>query len=184
MADLSEDDRILTKDDGPQAVRWIGRHRMSGARLYTMPELRPIRIRAGAMGMDVPDQDLVVSPGHRMLIKGAMARSLFNTDEVLVAARDMLDDRSVLIDRRLREVTYVHLLLDRHSIVFANGLESESFHPASMDLDAMTEDQRAGLTECMPGIARDPARYGAFARRMLTRADAAILRYAAGQEPA
>ncbi len=179
VADLEEGDRVLTKDDGPQPVRWIGHRRMSGARLYTMPELRPIRIRAGAVGMDVPDADLLVSPQHRMLIKGAMAQSLFGTDEVLVAARDMLNDRSILVDARLREVTYVHLLLDRHSIVFANGLETESFHPATMDMTAMDRAQLRHLNERVPGVKHDASRYGAFARRMLTPSEAAILSYAA-----
>lgn len=177
VADLEEGDRILTKDDGPQAVRWIGKRRMSGARLYTMPELRPIRIRAGAVGMDVPDGDLLVSPQHRMLIKGAMAQSLFGTPEVLVTARDMLNDHSIRVDARLREVTYVHLLLDRHSIVFANGLETESFHPATMDMAAMDRGQLRHLNERVPGVRHDPSRYGAFARRMLSPSEAAILAY-------
>lgn len=181
VRDLAEGDRVLTKDDGPQPIRWIGKRRMSGARLYTMPELRPIRIRAGAVGMDVPDGDLLVSPQHRMLVKGEMARALYGEAEVLVAARDLLNDGSIHVDRRLREVTYVHLLLDRHSIVFANGLETESFHPASMDLDAMDPGQVAALAERVPGIERNPDLYGGFARRMLDASEAAILHYAVGR---
>ncbi|MDF0603025.1 Hint domain-containing protein [Psychromarinibacter sp. C21-152] len=179
VRDLAEGDRVLTKDDGPQAIRWIGRRRMSGARLYTMPELRPIRIRAGAVGMEVPDDDLLVSPQHRMLVKGPMAQTLYGEAEVLVAARDLLNDASIHVDRRLREVTYVHLLLDRHSVVFANGLETESFHPASMALDAMDPGQVAELAERVPGIDRNPCLYGGFARRMLDPSEAAILQYAA-----
>ena len=183
VRDLVEGDMVLTKDDGPQPIRWIGRRRMSGARLYTMPNLRPVRIRAGAIGMDVPDGDLLVSPQHRMLVKGPKAQALFGEPEVLVAAADLLNDHSVLVDRRLREVTYVHLLLDRHSILFANGLESESFHPATMDLDSMDESLRGDLALRVPGVERDPSRYGAFARRMLTPSEAAILRYGMDRRP-
>ena len=150
---------------------------MSGARLFTMPELRPVRIRAGAVGMDRPEDDLLVSPEHRMLVKGPMARTLFNTDEVLVAARDLLNDRSIVVDRQLREVTYVHLLLDRHQIVFANGLETESFHPGSMPLESIDAEQREALLERVPGIDRDVSLYGDTARRALSGAEAAILRY-------
>jgi hypothetical protein len=183
VRDLAEDDLVLTKDDGPQPIRWIGTRRMSGARLYTMPELRPIRIRAGAVGMDIPDGDLLVSPQHRMLVKGPVAQALFNTDEVLVAAKDLLNDRTILVDHQLRNVTYVHLLLDRHQIVFANGLETESFHPASMPMEAIDPSQQAALFERVPGIDRDASVYGAFARRSLTVAEAAILQYRESPRP-
>ena len=152
---------------------------MSGARLYAMPELRPIRIRAGAVGMDVPDADLLVSPQHRMVLKGKMAETLFNTPEVLVTARDLLNDHSITVDRSLGHVTYVHLLLDRHQVVFANGLETESFHPGSMPLDAVAIDQRQSLLDRVPGLDRDDSVYGASVRRSLSSAEAAILQYRA-----
>jgi len=177
VADLCEDDEVLTKDDGPQKIRWIGQRRMSGARLYAMPELRPIRIRAGAVGLDVPDDDLLVSPQHRMLLKGRMAQTLLNSEEVLVTAKDLLNDHSIVIDRQMQHVTYVHLLLDRHQIVFANGLETESFHPASMPLHSIEPDQQQTLLDRVPGLERDGSAYGAPARRMLTHAEAAILQY-------
>lgn len=47
---LQEGDWIQTRDSGAQQIQWIGRRRMSGARLFVMPELRPIRIRGGAIG--------------------------------------------------------------------------------------------------------------------------------------
>lgn len=175
VADLREDDLILTKDDGPQPIRWMGHRRMTGARFVTMPELRPIRIRSGAMGIDQPDGDLWVSPEHRMLLRGKMAEALFNTDEVLVAAKDLVNDSTIVVDRLIPEVTYVHILLDRHQIVFANGLESESFHPATMPVDAVALDQRDALLDRVPGIDRDPSVYGAFTRRRLSSAEAAIL---------
>ena len=171
---LCEGDLVLTKDDGPQPVLWIGTRRVSGARLHALPELRPVRIRAGAIGLDVPDQDLLVSPDHRMLLKGDVARALFNTPEVLVRARDMLNDRSVTIDSRLRHVTYVHLLFDRHQVVWANGLESESFHPLSMPPEALDATQRTQLFQRLPMLEQDVSLYGDFARRALSRAEAAI----------
>lgn len=177
VGDLEEGDLVQTKDDGPQPVLWIGRRRMSGARLFAMPELRPIRIRAGATGMGIPDFDLLVSPDHRMLLKGDVARALFNTPEVLVRARDLINDRSIVVDHRVGHVTYVHLLFDRHQVVWANGIESESFHPASMPLDAIEPRQRNQLIARVPELARDTSLYGAFARRSLAPSEAAILQY-------
>lgn len=89
---LVEGDLVQTRDDGAQPIRWIGRRRMSGARLVAMPWLRPVRIAAGVLGQGVPDADLLVSPQHRVLVRGGVARDLFNTPEVLVSARDLMTD--------------------------------------------------------------------------------------------
>ena len=177
IEDLRPGDAIQTKDNGAQAVLWTGHRRMTGARLYAMPHLRPIRFRSGALGIDRPDEDLLVSPQHRMLVKGAAAQSLFHAHEVLVAAEDLLNDGAICIDRTLREVTYVHVLLERHQIVWANGLETESFHPSNTALETVDPAQRAGLLDILPGLADDPFTYGDFARRNLTASEAAILRH-------
>lgn len=174
---LRPGDQILTKDNGPQDILWTASKRMSGARLYAMPHLRPIRFRAGALGAGRPDEDLLVSPQHRMLIGGATAQSLFNTPEVLVRAEDLLNDSSVAVDFTLTEVTYIHILLERHNIVFANGIETESFHPSNTALDMVEERQRAALLNILPGIDANPQGYGDYARRNLSASEAAILRH-------
>ncbi|VDC26064.1 Hint domain-containing protein [Pseudogemmobacter humi] len=175
VENLHPGDLVQTRDNGAQEVLWTGSRRMTGARLYAMPHLRPVRLREGALGSGRPDGDLVVSPQHRMLVSGPAARALFNTDEVLVAAGDLVNDHSVLVDPGLREVTYHHLLLERHEIVFANGLETESFHPSAADPDSLDQGDRARLTALMPGLAADPMCYGDFARRMLSSPEAALL---------
>jgi len=172
---IREGHKVQTKDNGLQEVLWIGEKRISGARLYAMPELRPIRLRAGALGVERPDEDLLVSPGHRMLVKGAPARALYNQDEVLVRATDLIDDRSVVRDHTLASVTYVHLLLPSHEVVFANGLETESFLPTGETLGSVDAAERARLTRLMPELAGDPSGYGESARRALSPAEAAIL---------
>jgi len=172
---LRPGDRIDTADSGAQPVIWTGQRRMSGGRLYAMPHLRPVRIRPAALGCGRPDSDLLVSPQHRLLVRGAAADALFGTPEVLVRACDLVNDHSVVVDSGLREVTYVHVLLEAHHVVFANGLETESFHPLSAALDTLEPGQRAGLTALLP----DPAVYGCYARRNLTGSEAAILRHEA-----
>jgi len=168
---------VQTKDNGPQQVLWCGHRRMTGARLHAMPHLRPIRFRAGAMGIGRPEDDLLVSPQHRMLVNGSASRALFNTDEVLVAAEDLLNDHSILVDHLVREVTYIHVLLERHQIIWANGLETESFHPANAELNTVAPDQRESLLDLLPEIAANPHAYGDYARRNLSGSEAAILRH-------
>ncbi|MBU2982998.1 Hint domain-containing protein [Lentibacter algarum] len=177
IQDLRVGDKVQTKDNGAQEIEWIGERRMTGARLFAMPRLRPIRIRAGALGIERPDEELIVSPEHRMLVKGSAAQALFNTDEVLVRAKDLLNDGSIVVDSQLREVTYVHLLLPEHQIVWANGVETESFHPANTALATLSDEDRASLLEMRPEYESRPESYGAFARRNLSGSEAAILNF-------
>jgi hypothetical protein len=175
VEDLTEGDRVATKDSGPQEILWIGRRHIGGARLFAMPSLRPVRIASGALALCQPEATLRVSPAHRLVLRGARARALFNTDEVLVSARDLIDEGQVRIDHAAREVTYIHLLLPRHEVLWANGVETESFHPAGTRLEALAPDDRVRLLAGLPGIDADPFRYGPFARRSLSRSEAAIL---------
>ncbi|WP_113912014.1 Hint domain-containing protein [Roseovarius dicentrarchi] len=179
VEDLREGDRIQTKDNGAEEIQWIGSRHMTGARLFAMPKLRPVRIRAGALGSDCPDAQLLVSPEHRMLVKGDVARALFNTPEVLVSAKDLINSGSINVDLTLREVTYIHLLLPRHQIVWANGLETESFHPASTAPSTLAASDRRRLLARFPALEHEPHSYGSFARRGLSAPEAAILAHQA-----
>lgn len=174
---LRPGDLIQTKDNGVQEILWRGSRRMTGARLYAMPHLRPVRFRAGALGTGRPEDDLWVSPQHRMLLRGPAAAALFNTNEVLVSAEDLINDTSISVDTQAREVTYIHLLLDRHNIIFANGMETESFHPSNTALDTIDPKDRAGLLALVPEIEVNPHSYGDYARRNLSASEAAILRH-------
>ncbi|MEP3346941.1 MAG: Hint domain-containing protein [Litoreibacter sp.] len=175
VENLNVGDVVQTKDDGPQEVLWIGHRRMSGARLYAMPEMRPIRLRTGALDSEIPDEDLLVSPHHRILFSGPNAQALFNQSEVLVAASDLINDHSVFVDHAVKEVTYVHLLLSRHQVLWANGVATESYHPANTTLKTVDAEQRVGLLQLFPDLKRDLHSYGPFARRNLDRSEAAIL---------
>ncbi|MCR8827382.1 Hint domain-containing protein [Photobacterium sp. TY 1-4] len=179
IEDLRQGDLVQTKDSGAQPIEWVGSRPMTGARLFAMPHMRPIRIRAGALGVERPDESLLVSPEHRMLVKGNAARALFNTSEVLVAAKDLINGRTITVDLSVPHVTYVHLMLPCHEILWANGVETESFHPANTALTTLAAGDRARLLQQFPGLERDPHVYGRFARRNLSGSEAAILRHAA-----
>ncbi|PRY23664.1 Hint domain-containing protein [Aliiruegeria haliotis] len=175
VENLLEGDLVLTRDDGPQPVLWTGRRRMSGARLHTSPQLRPIRLRASALASNRPDSDLLVSPGHRILLQDRAAFDLFGEPEVLVRAEDLCDRPGIVRDVSVASVTYVHLMLEHHQILTVNGVPSESFHPDEADLDELDPLDREDLLDLDPSLATDPWMYGAPARRRLTSADAAIL---------
>lgn len=177
VAALGEGDRVQTMDNGAAEILWIGTRRVTGARMLAMPELIPVRLREGALDRDVPDAGLLVSPDHRMVLRGARARSLFSADEVLVAARDLIDDTAIMRDRSLRGVTYIHMMLPRHEIVFANGVATESFHPSSAALATMAQDDQDRLFARLPDIRGDTDAYGTYARRVLSVSEAAVLQH-------
>ncbi len=179
IEDLRPGDKVHTKDNGIQEIQWTGARRMTGARLFAMPELRPVRIRAGALGKGQPNEELLVSPGHRILFEGAAAMDLFNTPEILIAAKDLVNGDSVVVDYALREVTYVHMMFERHQVVWANGIETDSFHPANTALSTLSMEDRAELLHLYPELQSDPHLYGAFARRNLNTSEAAIFHHAA-----
>ncbi|WP_424830712.1 Hint domain-containing protein [Ruegeria sp.] len=57
---LSVGDEVLTLDHGTQRIRWIGARALGVAELIQNPKLRPIRIKAGALGCGLPRRDLLV----------------------------------------------------------------------------------------------------------------------------
>lgn len=175
VEDLVAGDKVVTKDNSAEEVLWVGNRNVSGARLYAMPDLRPVRIRENALGNGRPRGDLIVSPDHKMLIEGDAARALWGEPEVLVAARDLIDGTVVTRDMAAKSVTYIHLMLPDHHVLVANGVETESFHPAAARLDAIAEEQRMRLYDVMPELEYDTACYGPTTRRVLSRAEAALL---------
>ncbi|MEM8630967.1 MAG: Hint domain-containing protein [Pseudomonadota bacterium] len=177
VEDVRPGDLVTTRDNGPQPVLWNGHQHIGGARLYAMPHLRPIRIEAAAFGPGHPDSMLLLSPEHRVLLSGGAARGLFGVEEILVASKHLVDDRRVSTDRASRWVTYHHLMLERHEVLVANGLPCESFHPADADMGGIADDQRNALFEVAPELGAGTTDYGPHARRVLTRAEAALLAY-------
>ena len=118
------------------------------------PDLRPVRIAAGALGPNMPERDLIVSPQHRVLVTARVPKLLFGDDEVLVAAIHLVG-RPGVTRVEADAVTYLHLMFDRHEIVQSDGLWTESFQPGDRTLAGMDEAQRAEIEALFPGL--DPA---------------------------
>ncbi|NNE52907.1 MAG: 2,3,4,5-tetrahydropyridine-2,6-carboxylate N-succinyltransferase [Sulfitobacter sp.] len=161
-------DLILTEDDGPQPLRWIGRREVAAEGSFA-----PVRIRANTFGTH---RDLLVSPLHRVLIRDNLAELLFGEAEVLVAARDLVNDRSVT-RREGGRVTYVHLLFDRHQVVYSQGLPTESFLPGPETTKSFERDIVEEICAIFPEIDPDTGLgYSPAARRMLKRYEADLWR--------
>ncbi|MEY8837513.1 Hint domain-containing protein, partial [Cribrihabitans sp. XS_ASV171] len=156
---LRAGDLVLTRDRGPQALRWIG----LSERLAEGADA-PVVLARGALGDHAA---LAVSQQHRILLISGRAEVMFGAGEVLVAAKHLVNGRSIRICADCAPVTYVHLLFDRHEIVTGNGLESESYHPGDRTLGAFDARVRDEVLRLMPDLAARDLGYGPAARPAL-----------------
>ena len=148
-------DLIVTRDHGLRPLRWIGSRVLDEVDLATAPRLRPIRIRAGALGHDLPSRDLLVSPQHRILVRSAIAQRMFGCAEVLVAAKQLLQIEG-FEQVEASEVEYFHLLFDAHEIVRSNGAETESLYTGTQALRAVGTAARDEILTLFPQLRDTP----------------------------
>ncbi len=170
---LREGDLLVTRDAGLQPICWIGR-KTGLARDNTAP----IRIAAHVLpGGTAP---LIVSPQHRLLFEGYAPELLFGENEVFVPAAHLVDQHAVC---RLEGglVTYIHLMLDRHHVIFAEGMATESFFVSERGLGTLDLYAREQLFERRPQLRAEPALFGETARRCLKQHEATSLMGYLGQ---
>lgn len=150
---LAVGDRVITRDDGLQEIRWRSARRMDPGFLVAHPHLRPVLIERGSLGADLPETDMMVSPNHRILVTPDRALLHLDEPEALVAAKHLVGTHGI------RQVdcggtVYHHVMFDRHQVVLANGAWTESFLPSERLLNGMGNAQRTELLELFPELGR------------------------------
>jgi Ca2+-binding RTX toxin-like protein len=175
VEELQLGDRVITRDNGLQEIRWIG-HRALGAQdLHNAPHLKPVLIRAGALGHGLPERDMLVSPQHRLLLNSERAALYFEEREVLAAAKHLTGMEGV--DQvEASGTTYIHFMFDQHEVVLSNGAWTESFQPGEQVLDGMGAEQRDEIFDLFPEL-REAQGIEAYqaARRSLKKHEARLL---------
>ncbi|GLQ34949.1 hypothetical protein GCM10007939_12320 [Amylibacter marinus] len=153
IEDLVVGDQVSTLEGEAPQIRWIGSRKFSLEQLLDHPHLWPVSIGRNSLGAAMPDRDLLVSPQHRIYVKDWRADLLYGSSEVLVPAVGLLDGVSTTQPVPQEEVTYYHMLFDRHEVVFANGQPCESFFPGEQALRAIDQSSRDELLEIFPDLA-------------------------------
>lgn len=156
VEDIAVGDLVETRDHGAQPVRWAGRRRVSHRALRANPRLGPVLIRAGALGGGLPARDLRVSRQHRMLLSAEAALDMVGAREVLIPAIKLRQLRGVSPDLSGQPVDYVHLLFDRHEVIWAEGSPSESLYTGPQALKALDSEARAELLQLFPQLEEGP----------------------------
>ncbi|RPE71493.1 Ca2+-binding RTX toxin-like protein [Pacificibacter maritimus] len=175
VATMKVGDKVITRDNGLQSIRWIGKKSLSPAELMLRPELRPVMISQGALGNGLPERDMMVSPNHRMLVSSDKAALYFDDHEVLVAAKHLTKmDGVELVDAT--SVTYIHVMFDHHEVILSDGTWSESFQPGDFTLAGIGEEQREEIFALFPELREQSGRgHYATARRVLRKHEAELL---------
>ena len=168
IKDLKIGDLVVTRDHGLQPVRWL-----ESRAVPAVDRFAPVRIRPNVLAGQ--DRDLIVSPQHRVLFQGYRAELLFGESEVLVAAKHLIDGMDVTQDEQ-EMVTYVHMMFDRHEIIYAEGAATESFHPGDIGINATSDAAREELFTIFPELRADQSVYGNTARKCLKAHEAKLIR--------
>ncbi|WP_432447864.1 Hint domain-containing protein [Aliiroseovarius marinus] len=128
---LKEGDKLLTRDSGPQTIRWIGQQTVRAAGAFA-----PIVIQAGALNND---RDLTLSPGHRLFIYQRVDALETGKKEVLVKA-GLLVNGTTVTQSEGGFVDYHQLLFDKHEIIYAEGIAAESLFVDQINKNVLPAD--------------------------------------------
>ncbi len=165
---LRPGDMVITRDHGPRPVRWVGQRTVPGRGAFAPVRVGPAIFGTGTGG-------LLVSPQHRLLVTGYHAELLFGCDEVLVAAKHLLGGTDACI-APCKAVTYIHLMFDRHEVIYAEGFATESFFAGDAALSAVDTAAREELFAIFPELRSTASRHRETARPCLRAREATLLR--------
>lgn len=152
IEDLTIGDMVVTRDRGAQPIRWIGATPLTPSFVSANASLQPVLIKANAFGPDKPMNDMRVSRQHRFLLSGWQAEMMFGEAEVLAPAHMLVNDDTIRLDTPTAPFSYHHMVFDHHEVVYAEGVETESFHPTKATVDALAPAQREELFKIFPQL--------------------------------
>ncbi|MEF3047355.1 Hint domain-containing protein [Pseudotabrizicola sp. L79] len=175
VENLRVGDKVITRDNGIQEIRWAGARQMGWHDFAANPHLRPVMVKAGSLGNGLPERDMMLSPNHRVLVANDRTALYFDEHEVLVAAKHLIGGKGV---HQVESVgtTYVHFMFDQHEVVLSNGAWTESFQPGDYSLKGLGNAQRTEIFELFPEL-KTEAGLGSYqaARKTLKKHEARLL---------
>ncbi|MEH6644216.1 Hint domain-containing protein [Sulfitobacter sp.] len=173
VENLKIGDRILTRDQGVQTLRWIGT-----STTRAVGDFAPIRIAEGTLNNSA---DLLVSPDHRLFIYQRTDELGAGRAELLVKARHLVNGSTVKVAEG-GFVDYFQLLFDSHQIIYAEGIAAESMLIDSRTRPVLPHDLSQSLGLHVPGHSDLPHAGLDVSEGLLKRPDAAdLLKKASGR---
>lgn len=138
---LRPGDLLLTRDEGYKPLLWVGRSALTDEGVKP-----PLRLHAGAFGKRTPERDLILAPGHHVLLRSAQVELHFFESEVLVPSGDLATESEIDYTPPASDYAYCHLVMADHQMLLAEGVWTESLFPDEDTLVALGALARAEIT--------------------------------------
>ncbi len=150
VEDLQPGDMIQTSEGDPAPLTWIGTSTFSPADAGKRTPL--IRIMPDSLGQSRPERFLTVGPGARILHTPANLRGLANGKQLLSPAAKFVDGVNVIEVTPPTPTRLFHICLSRHAVINVDGIEMETFHPATAALNDVSLSMRDRFLSLFPRI--------------------------------
>lgn len=128
---LQAGDKVLTRNAGAQPLSWVGQNTVRA-----VGDFAPVVIGKGVLNNQ---NDLSLSPDHRLFIYQRSDALGAGRSQLLVKARHLVNGTTV-IRQEGGFVDYFQLLFDKHHIIYAEGIATESLLVDTRSRQALPEE--------------------------------------------
>ncbi len=122
VEELHIGDRLKVADGSLQDIKWLGYQTRQPHQIDNPLLGYPILIKTGALGENLPQQDLLVSPNHGLLMDG-----------LLIEAGALVNETSIIKTTPKETFVYYHVELANHNLLIAEGVLAESYLPKKVE---------------------------------------------------
>lgn len=163
---------LRTLEGGLAPILWVGSSHLDATRLDLLPNLWPIRIKRNALGKGFPARDVEVSPQHRIYVNGKAIEEVADCAAGLIAAKHLTKLSGISVVRQPDDITYFHILLPTHEVIWAENLPAESMYIGPYTAQNLAPSLRSEIATLFPDFAKR-FRKGAETRFSLLRGSVA-----------
>jgi hypothetical protein len=107
---------LVLAHTGVAEIKWIGRRMIDPKAIEKPRDTLPVRIKAGAIAENIPSRDLYISPDHCMFL-----------EQSLIPAKFLINGTTITQEVMLDPFEYYHVELEQHSVILAEGAETETY---------------------------------------------------------
>ncbi|MDA8585319.1 Hint domain-containing protein [Rhodobacteraceae bacterium] len=155
---LRPGDLVVTRDNGLQPVKLIWTETFLATEIAADPSLAPVLLATRAIGPMMPKKPLKVGGAHRLLIPGWRIDDEEDTENCLVAARDV-DGLEVGSETGIEDLVYYNIVFETPQIFCVNGMPVESFTPTEDSVKIIPKDALEALQKAFPDLGPKFAKY-------------------------